>query len=481
MAEKLNIKKTINIMVFNLKVKFLLLLFLLTFSTVYAIKIEFVDYPETVYTLEKSVVKFKITNDGQQKDTFYIGVWPSSWISLEKYFVVLNPGQSEMVQFTIEPPIDANIGNVVFSVAAKSTDTGQSGSQDVILNVRRRTGTYISDLKLNQDVVQPKETLVIQPFLVNLDKTQSKQVIVKTKILKDDKLVKMFEEQVLLQPASTKTLSIPFEIKNDYDPGTYGIQVFMSDNFGSPIHSKSTNFLIKRYSDYERDKKIERSLLETRFLINITNRGNYPQSFVVTEIMPKISKYFFYPEIEPSKEEEKENRVIYTWIINDVAPNQSVLIKYSLRFGNAAFATFLILLIIIFILSLLHKPTLLKKYSDFSDLEKGNLITLHIKNNSIREIHNVIVKDTVPSVFAVVKDFDTLKPEVKVTQIGTTLIWRIDKLKPKEDRVLTYRIKPTINVEGKIKLPKAYFSYKLGKIVISKIADKVVIFSKKIK
>ncbi|MBU5688868.1 MAG: hypothetical protein KQA41_01420 [Candidatus Aenigmarchaeota archaeon] len=463
-----------------MKEKILILLFLLTFSNVYALKIEFIDHPETVYTLEKSFVKFRLTNDGDKKETFYISVWPSSWISLEKYFVVLDPGKSEVVQFSVEPPIDANIGNIVFSVSARSTDSGNVTTEDIILNVRRRTGTYISDIKLNQDILSPKETLLIQPVLVNLDKTQSKQLIIRTKIFKDGNQIKMFEEQALLQPSSTKTISTPFEITNDYSPGTYNIQVFIYDKFGSPIHSKTSAFVIKKYSDFEKDKKIYRSLLETEFLINVTNKGNYPQSFVITETMPKIAKYFFYPEIEPQKEEEKENRVIYTWITSEIEPNTSYTIKYYLRFSNAAFVTFLILLFISFILTLFHKPTLLKKYSEITNLEKGNLVTLHVRNNSIREIHNVVVKDTVPSVFAVVKEFDTLKPEVKVTQTGTTLIWKIDKLRPKEDRVLTYRIKPVMNVEGKIKLPKAYFSYKSGKIVISKIAEKVVFFSKKV-
>ncbi|MEM5799141.1 MAG: hypothetical protein QXZ43_00530 [Candidatus Aenigmatarchaeota archaeon] len=464
-----------------MKEKTLILIFLLTLTNVYALKIEFVDHPEIVYTMEKSFVKFRLINDGDKKDTFYISVWPSSWISLEKYFVVLEPGKSEVIQFSVEPPIDANIGNVVFSVSARSTDTGKTTTQDIILNVRRKTGTYISDIKLNQDILSPKDTLLIQPVLVNLDKTQSKQVIVRTKILKNGNQIAMFEEEVLLQPSTAKTLSTPFEITNYYQPGTYIIQVFMYDKLGAPIHSKTSVFIINRYIDFDKDKKIYRSLLETSFSVNITNKGNYPQSFVISETMPKIAKYFFYPEIEPQKQEEKENRIIYTWITGDVEPNKSVVIRYYLRFGNAAFVTFLILLFISFILTLFHKPTLLKKYSEMTNTEKGNLVTLHVRNNSIREIHNVVVKDTVPSVFAVVKEFDTLKPEVKMTQTGTTLIWKIDKLKPKEDRVLTYRIKPVMSVEGKLKLPKAYFSYKSGKIVVSKIADKVVVFSKKVK
>ncbi|MFH8080433.1 MAG: hypothetical protein QXO84_00960 [Candidatus Aenigmatarchaeota archaeon] len=462
-------------------VKFVLVFLLLLFPFASSLRIEMVDYPETVYTLEKTTVKFKIINDDGQRDTFYIGIWPSSWISLEKYFVSLDPNEEEIIKFVIEPPIDADVGNVVFSIKAKSTQTTKIASLDIILNIRRRTGTYFSDLTLNQDVFSPKETLIIKPMLVNLDKTQGKHVMVKTKILKDEEQIAVLDEELILQPLTTKTLSIPFEIKNTYEPGLYKVQVFMYDEFGNPIHSKSSFFTIKKYSEIEKEKKIHKTLLEVTFTINVTNKGNYPQNIIITETMPKFSKYFFYPEIEPEKSEEKENRITYTWSFSDVKPNQSVNLQYSLRFGSAAFVIFLFLLFMTFILSLLHKPTLMKKYSEKLDLEKENLVTLHIKNNSLREIDNVVVKDIVPPVFIVVKEFDTLKPEIKVTPKGTNLIWRIDKLKPKEDRVLSYRIKPTMNIDGKVRLPKAYFSYKSGKSVINKIAEKIVTFSKRVK
>ncbi|MCX8179572.1 MAG: hypothetical protein N3E38_02435 [Candidatus Aenigmarchaeota archaeon] len=463
----------------KLKFVFLLCVFILPLSS--AVKIEILDYPETVYTLEKSTVRFKLINDGTQRDTFYIGVWPSSWISLEKYFVTLNAGEEETLRFVVEPPIFAETGNIVFTITAKSTLTDEVVSEDIILNVRRRVGTYISDVVLNQEIVLPKETLFIKSVLVNLDKTRSKHVILRTSIIKDEKQVKVFEDEVLLEASSTKTISTPFEVKNDYEPGLYKVQVYLYDNLGRPIHSKLASFTIKRYSEIDREKKITRSLLETIFTINITNKGNYPQTIIVTETMPKISKYFFYPEKEPNKEEEKENRVVYTWIVEDIKPNESVVIVYSLRFGSAAFVVFLFLLFVTFILSLFHKPLLMKRYSEILDLEDENLVTLHVKNNSLREINNVIVKDIVPPVFVVVKEFDTLKPEVKVTQAGTHLIWKIDKLKPKEDRVLVYKIKPVMHVDGRLKLPKAYFSYKAGKTIISKIVEKIVTFSKRVR
>ncbi|MCX8178217.1 MAG: hypothetical protein N3D75_00065 [Candidatus Aenigmarchaeota archaeon] len=460
----------------------ILVLFLMTISSAAAVVVDFTQVPDTLYTLEKSEVKFTIKNDGTKKDTYYIGIWPTNWVILEKYFVVLNPGESETITFTVEPPIDSNIGNVIFTVSARSTDTGDYGYKDIVLNIRRRTGTYISQLKLNQEILNPGDTVVIQPLVVNLDKTQSKTVILTTKIFNGGKLVHLMEEEVLVQPSSTKTVSFPFEIKNTYPYGNYNIQVFMTDVFGSPIHSKTASFIIRKYDDFRESKTVEYGFLESVFTINITNKGNIPDaSYVVTETMPKISKYFFYPEKNPDSYEEVENRITYNWKIEGIDPDKTVTITYRLRFTNVAIAIFFTLLVISLLLTIFHKPTLMKKYSSVIKPEKETLITLHVKNNSIREIEHIIVKDTIPSVFSIVKEFDTLKPEIKTTQTGTALIWKIDKLKPKEDRVLTYRIKPVVNIEGKPKLPKAHFSYKLGKTVVHKIAEKIILVSKRVK
>ena len=73
---------------------------------------------------------------------------------------------------------------------------------------------------------------------------------------------------------------------------------------------------------------------------------------------------------------------------------------------------------------------------------------------------NLVVRDFVPAIATVVKKFDTLAPKIKRKAMGTELTWRIKQLKPKEERILTYRIKPVIEFIGKLKLPKAYLIYK---------------------
>ncbi|MFN6992142.1 MAG: hypothetical protein ACK4MM_05420 [Fervidobacterium sp.] len=446
------------------------------------VEIELPSTPQTIYTLEKTYIDITIKNTGVNKDTFYISVWPSNWVSLEKYFVTLNGGQSGTVKLTIEPPIDSDAGNVVFTVSARSIDTGASTSKDMILNIRRKTGAYISSIKLNQELVKPGDTLSIQPVLVNLDKTQSRHVIVLTKILKDGMSVYSFDSEVLLEPDKTKTLTLPFFVYNKYVYGIYTIDVLMTDQFGQPIHRKTTSFGIQKFDDIKTEKSVEGGFLYRIITINITNKGNIPDSsYVVTESIPRMSKYFFDPDVEPTSEERKDDRIVYSWIVSGLNPDESRIIKYQFRYSNIVILSGIVFLLLIIAVSYYYKPALIKRYSGLLSQEKETVVTLHIKNNSTREIYDVIVRDHVPPVAVVVKEFDTLVPEIRRTHNGTSLVWKIDKLKSKEERILTYKIKPVIDVEGRFKFPKARFSYKSGKNIINKIADKIIISVKKIK
>jgi uncharacterized membrane protein len=156
---------------------------------------------QPIYTIEKNTIEIKITNTGKNRDTFYISVWPSTWVTLNKYFVTLNPNEDAIFSLTVEPPINAQTGNMMFSISARSADTGEGTSKNIILDIRRRTGIYISELKLNQEVIKSGESLVIQPVITNLDTISSRQILITTKILKDNLLIQKFEEEVLIEPA----------------------------------------------------------------------------------------------------------------------------------------------------------------------------------------------------------------------------------------------------------------------------------------
>jgi hypothetical protein len=97
---------------------------------------------------------------------------------------------------------------------------------------------------------------------------------------------------------------------------------------------------------------------------------------------------------------------------------------------------------------------------------------LEVRNRTRHEIKDVLIRDFVPSIATVVEKFDTLRPTLRKVAGGTELVWRLDSIGPLEERVLAYRVKPSVDIIGTLKLPKALMRYtdkeKKVKRVISK-------------
>jgi hypothetical protein len=87
-------------------------------------------------------------------------------------------------------------------------------------------------------------------------------------------------------------------------------------------------------------------------------------------------------------------------------------------------------------------------------------------------MRDVIVRDFVPSMLNVVEKFETVKPMIRRAPNGTELIWKFDLLKPFEERVIAYRVRPSTEVIGTMRLPNAHIKY------LNKSQQRKVILSK---
>jgi hypothetical protein len=95
-----------------------------------------------------------------------------------------------------------------------------------------------------------------------------------------------------------------------------------------------------------------------------------------------------------------------------------------------------------------------------------------VRNKTSHEIRDVEVRDFIPSIARVVEKFDTLKPRIKSTEGGTELRWSFDSLKARDERVLTYKIRPVVDVVGNLNLPHAHVKYSDRKKVKRMLASK---------
>jgi len=430
------------------------------------------EKPTTIFAGETNTLEILVKNNRDVKDTFYFSVWPTYWIDIAKYWTILEPNEVATVTLTLKPPRDVEEGTHELIFTAKS---GQdiSISKNIYFSIKRPTNVFVTEIKINKQTLKPDDTLIIQPVLTNIDKKQTMELLTTTKISKDNLIIEKFDDTVTIRPESTHTLSYVFNVKNTHIPENYQISTIIRNKLNKILDEKTIDFKIEKTSNIKREKKTENNILYTNVIITITNNGNVVESFKIGESLPTISKNFFYPDIEPVSEEEKDNRIVYNWLIQDFVPGEIIVIRYQLRFTNVVLVSCVLIVAIVWVLWLFYKPSLKKKYIGLLGLETELTISLYLKNRGTKTMNNITVTDLVPPLATVIKKFDTMTPTLKIKPTGTELTWKIKQLNPKEERVLTYRIKPVIDIVGKFKLPKSHLTYttKTGKKrnVVSKI------------
>lgn len=140
-------------------------------------------------------------------------------------------------------------------------------------------------------------------------------------------------------------------------------------------------------------------------------------------------------------------------------------IKYTMSYFPLVFSIAVVIIALIFLVSFyvsglkIDKQLLIPSKSTHG--KKAVKVKLSIKNGTNKEIKNVHVEDYIPEPLHLIEDFGTLHPStVKKLENKIKLIWRLPKLEPKEERVLSYAFRSKLEVLGKILLPRARLIWK---------------------
>ncbi len=96
-----------------------------------------------------------------------------------------------------------------------------------------------------------------------------------------------------------------------------------------------------------------------------------------------------------------------------------------------------------------------KRHAGFMDLK----IQLRVKNLTNENMEDVKLYDILPSFIKEVRDYGTVPGKVKKKGSAKVVEWEIDNLKPKEERVFSYKVRTSIEVLGNINFPPAEFEF----------------------
>ncbi len=442
------------------------------------------SYDMVGYTGETPSIDITVVNNGTAKDTFLISVWPPQYygvtLNLEKYLVTVDANSQETVKLYFYIAMDAKEITPVFSISAKSsTDADVTDTRDFYLTIVRKTNVYIKDITLEKYTLNPEGTANIEVSVINIADTPSGKYYLETTIKKDNSIIKNFDDTLDgIAPSSTVKVIKSYTFDKYAPPGSYAIESVLTDSAGKIVYSKATNANINAEYKIPREYSTK-STKYTFFMITTTltvkNEGNIATpDFYVTESIPSFIKTLFDPQIEPDTAEQTDGRIIYSWLVPSLEPGKQITIVYGFDLWRIWLTALIVGLIVYGAFTFFYKPTIVKKFRHEGPItrDKEILISLDVRNRTKHEIRDIEVRDFVPSIARVIDKFDTLAPRAKTGETGTELRWKIDSLKAGEERVLTYRIRPVVEVVGSLNLPEARVRYvdkkKVKRIIASK-------------
>ncbi len=239
------------------------------------------------------------------------------------------------------------------------------------------------------------------------------------------------------------------------DIGSYDIRAKIIDSTGGVVQTEETSVVVVLPPEVPTEivKKTEDPGIFTNTIQYKINNLDSMENEVVVSDPIFISRYLYDFSKVPDSYQYVEGDEVAGWSCN-LAPQGEEGDSCSFSMVVHYWVIYAIVLMLIFIAygvyRIMEMPRIKKVHMKKGDVHS---IHIHVMNNSNKPIDHVIVSDKVPAVLKLVGDYTVKPTSVKKCNSAICIKWDIGKLKPKEDRVLTYKVKPVMEVEGGISLP----------------------------
>ncbi len=393
-----------------------------------------------------------ITNNLNRADTVELSITggpQTNWVTLNDYSVKLNQNETRQFGFYISAPYDTPVNKYLFRLKAISkNDTKNIVSKDIYMYVIEVAKIDLTIFATDKDYYKIGEKVTLTTGVRNMGTGKSKNATLKIELTG--------------LTAGEKTINIPpLEVEQEHiekagytfdkylDKGTYELTGTLFDENNLKVRTQKTSFEIEKKVIIKQKRDVSSTMFEKTIKIQATNNGNDKGTARIEESKSKI------PQIIEFNREPEEGVINYDtkygWTC-ELEPLETCTITYKIKYWIYFVAAIIIIAILFMILNFAEKPRITKKY------RKGatHTVSIEIKNNSRRTLDDVQVQDMVPQVFSIAESSGTVRPAlVKRKKNGTLLVWKLGKLSPKDERIISYRIKPILDVEGGIKLPPA--------------------------
>jgi hypothetical protein len=326
---------------------------------------------------------------------------------------------------------------------------------------------YVVELTNNQDISEsvripaPRNAwdITIKPYALDLAPHESQNVSIRISPPQEIK-------------SGIYSLYFEFTLENSSEKVYTWINTEITES--SPVVEAKVSII----RDLEIKEQFAEEFLKKMYTVTITNNGNVDASDVWSTDVSVTDSFFLDANPAYAELVDSEEHKVLSWNYA-LAPGESKQFTYSVSY-LPLFVAFIVLVIALIMLAVYYiskykvtKEIVVSKTKDDDSFVK---IKLSVKNKTNQLQNNVTLEDYVPVPFGLSREFGTIKPDaIKKSKSKLTLTWKFEELLPKEERIVSYKMKSTMEIVGKITIPPACIKQKNGKKsiqVFSKIFTK---------
>ena len=443
----------------------------------YAILIILTIFPHTVFAAESLEFKyagsdntitylgksntyyFDITNNMDEKKTITLLPNPTyhNWfITGGSKDIEIEPNTAKRTEVTITPPSDTTTGTyqIVFQECVKNEPVCTKNiripiyvidrNQLIFETMQTTKYTYFDNENIETFFrLNNTKYSMVQNYSYKIEIFDSENKIAKSIT---DKLPKIDRNDLYAKTLDTGKLT----------EGTYTLKMMLLDDSSETLQEKSTIFTVKEYIEIITPKEPSINIEEKPGVfikttkITIRNKNDFDYTAEYTDLKTTLKRYLTIPTTISNKEYRFECMLKPTGEQGDTCT-----ITYQTNYWKAYLIILTIIIIIIELYFNITKPTITKR-----DYRKNGYHNIHINiiNKSPKTLYNVTVTDMISRATKTTGHFSLKPKSEKVLNIGKEIKWNLGVLRPREQRILSYTIKPRFKVKGGINLPNATLS-----------------------
>ncbi len=404
-----------------------------------------------------------VTNTGNEERSFNIGYNTGTasdpgWYYLDRSGVRLEPGESTMSTLYVTPgqkAVAGNRGPEIFVYPLN--DANNRVSKFATFTILRESDIIITGFSSPQASYDPGESLDVSVTVKNVIRSEIPSNQYQLRLQIDDE-----EETVpvpVMESGESRTVSASLDLEG-YRAGIYDLDMSVQE-IGGDIHStKTAKIEVNEQIRLERwSEEGDGGFLGSSRTAGIRNNGNVVAEDVnVTAEAPWYVSPFISFSVEPDVIQRTDGNDVFTWTVERLAPGSEATFSYSTSYWSLILVLAIILVAAVFIYRQFNRVAIVKSVKR---ADGRYSVHLRVKNNTGRPVKEVEIDDFVPGIAKLVEEYDSRKPsKVQNTDEGTKVLWDIGLMEDGEERIITYKIKPKIQVEGHVSLPSANVQYK---------------------